>query len=304
MLELIYSESESEDEDEVYELDLEVVALAPLQRFLAFLDIVPNRSEKTPMELFDMFIATGHAVLSKAEIVTVECGTRGQSANPTWLRVREGLCGSSIFKRICTRTVSLTTKPNQDPSKLLKTIMGKSAFDEDELPDAMEFGRIKEPKARALYFSQEKDKHEGLVISERGILLSPDYPFCGSSPDGMLSCRCHEPWLIEIKCCHKKKYQPPHKAAQYYGCKKVNGTWKLPEDHRFYYQIQGQLLFTRRTRCVLVIYSNGKILPIEVPFNPEFAREMMCTLQTFVRQFLVPHIVETSTKSNQTSLNG
>ena len=39
-----------------------------------------------------------------------------------------------------------------------------------------------------------------MKIDEQGFFVSLDCPFIGASPDGIVHCECHAPWLIEVKC--------------------------------------------------------------------------------------------------------
>ncbi len=293
---MLFSGSDSESEDDVYELDGDVIVLSPMQRFLSFLDDTPHWRNCDPSDLLDAFKESDYAALSQEQIHAIEVATRGQSLNPTWIAMRTGLCGSSIFKRIFTRVISLITKQGQDPSKLLKAIMGESPFSEDNVPASIDFGKVNEGKARKMYAEYEKSKHKGLNVMECGLFLSNQYPFCGSSPDGIAVCECHDPWLIEIKCSlSHNKNSTPKQAAKGYGCEEINGVWRLQEDHMYHYQIQGQLALTKKEKCVLVIYTNGKILPVEVQYNPKFVKKMFHNIEVFVRKFLVPHIVEVAT---------
>ena len=49
--------------------------------------------------------------------------------------------------------------------------------------------------------------HSDVTFDRCGLKLSKLHPFMGASPDGIVSCSCHEKSLIEVKCpysCNKQ----------------------------------------------------------------------------------------------------
>lgn len=62
--------------------------------------------------------------------------------------------------------------------------------------DMTEWGHKYEPIARRIYEKISKDK-----VYECGLLIHPEYPWLGASPDGIRDCG----WLLEIKCLYNRK---------------------------------------------------------------------------------------------------
>ena len=46
----------------------------------------------------------------------------------------------------------------------------------------------------------QKQQHVNLSVREIGFHVQVDYPFLGASPDGIVSCDCHDQKLLKIKC--------------------------------------------------------------------------------------------------------
>ena len=66
----------------------------------------------------------------------------------------------------------------------------------------MQYGFAMESSARDWYFATQK-QHVNLSVRETGFHARVDYPFLGASPDGIVSCDCHDQKLLEIKCPSK-----------------------------------------------------------------------------------------------------
>ncbi len=260
--------------------------------FLHSLQLSPEMKTFQTVELYKQFKESQFGTLSPEEINDMEKKTRGQGSNVNWTFMRKGAIGSSIYKRVCTRLTSLKKDKKEDPSKLLRTIMGETSINENRLPGGLAWGRACEPKARALYSLTIKKSHSNAKVQETGLFHSTDHPFLITSPDGIVRCKCHEPWLLEIKSPERFKDDTPLEAAKKYGCIMENGVLKLPSTHEHYYQIQGQLALTKHTRCTLVVFTNLGIHQIDVPYDAEFVHKMLANLEEFSAGYLFPHLVE------------
>jgi hypothetical protein len=71
----------------------------------------------------------------------------------------------------------------------------------------MQWGRQNEPKARNKYRKDLKGNHKCFTCKESGLVISSTYPYLAASPDGEVSCKCHEDGLYEVKCpwTHRNK---------------------------------------------------------------------------------------------------
>ena len=65
---------------------------------------------------------------------------------------------------------------------------------------ATEWGKTNEPVARQEYIKLNAEDHKKTSVVETGLFVSCENPIFGASPDGIVSCECHESGLLEIKC--------------------------------------------------------------------------------------------------------
>ncbi|KAK7499783.1 hypothetical protein BaRGS_00008874 [Batillaria attramentaria] len=66
---------------------------------------------------------------------------------------------------------------------------------------------LHEGTARRAYMKAAQQEHEGLTVEKSGLIVNPDFPFVGASPDGIVSCACcgARSVCLEIKCPFKHK---------------------------------------------------------------------------------------------------
>ena len=61
-----------------------------------------------------------------------------------------------------------------------------------------------ENATKECYFSIFSSSHENLTIRDSGLIINPNYPYIGASPDAIVECKCCGIRCLEIKCpyCH------------------------------------------------------------------------------------------------------
>ena len=104
--------------------------------------------------------------------------------------------------------------------------------------------------------AQEYSKIRNVNYTPCGLIVHPDAPWLGTSPDGLVFDPLAQPpfGLVEIKCPN---------VTSYVDCKYLNmkeGTLLLKESHIYYWQIQGQLMLTGMTWCDFVICAQEDML--------------------------------------------
>lgn len=110
--------------------------------------------------------------------------------SPEWLRARCGSVGASQIADVMAKTKSgySTSRTNLLAQLLCERLTGAPTVTFEN--DAMRWGKLYEPEARAAYcFLANVD------VSEVGMVLHPNLPFTHASPDGCVG----EDGLIEIK---------------------------------------------------------------------------------------------------------
>ena len=99
-----------------------------------------------------------------------------------------------------------------------------------------------------------------------------------------------EDTILEVKCpyAHKDKAICPTTVPY---LKSNGGTLMLNASHNYYYQVQGQMLCTKRKRCLFVIYSFKDLVVIEIPRDELFIKSMLDKLRIFYKSHFEPAII-------------
>ena len=114
--------------------------------------------------------------------------------------------------------------------------------------------------------------HSCLEVTMSGLVIIPEYSWCGASPDGVVhDPGCTDPTrLLEIKCPYNYRDSTPFQAAS----QKVFCYWLekgklvLREHHHYCYEMQGQMAICSRKRCDFVVFTNVGI-SVQWMFFPE-----------------------------------
>jgi hypothetical protein len=122
----------------------------------------------------------------------IEASTRDQAQSKTWFRYRAGRVTASKFK------AAAHTDLSQPSQYLIKSICYPESYRFSN--KATRWGCEHEKTAREAYFHKVASNHLNLTINERGLVIHPEYPHLGASPDGYVKCYCCGCGVIEIKC--------------------------------------------------------------------------------------------------------
>lgn len=198
-----------------------------------------------------------------------------------WRQARCGVVTASNFKHVMAR------KANGDQLKARQTYMRSLAFERiSQVPvheltaKSLAWGKTNEGRARSEY-----EIRSGNVCEEVGLLLHPDMPFVGASPDALVE---HDGG-IEIKCPISEHIHI--------------GTWLdgMPEEHMP--QVQGAMFVTGRQWWDFVSFDvrlgdHPSSLYVErIPRDPAFIATLEDELWQFELELraLVKRVVDRST---------
>ena len=82
----------------------------------------------------------------------------------------------------------------------MKTILSKICGQKNNFKSkAIEWGKTNEPVARQEYIKLNTKDDKKLSVVEVRLFVSCENPILGVSPDGIVSCECHEPWTHRDK---------------------------------------------------------------------------------------------------------
>lgn len=215
---------------------------------------------------------------SPSECEEIELLTRGQADNNNWHSMRKGLLTASNFHKILHST---------NMEKTAESLLNTSKFDGNFVPDAINFGRRFEGKARDMYIKAHRFKHRGTVsgVSVPGLVISNEDPILACSPDGIVECKLCGKFLLEIKCLYKYKHFHPKNALKLSNVCISNddNLLQLRHSHAYFDQIQGQMGVTGIGKCMLVGYTHKGIHTVSVEFDVNFwhsARSMLYKFYT------------------------
>lgn len=167
---------------------------------------------------------------------SVEKATQSQSSSKLWFTYRAGRVTASRMKAVCHTNVA---NPSQS---LVKSICYPEAFSFVSKQTA--WGCKHEKKARDIYCRITSSSHDDFHVLDSGLVINPQWPFIGASPDGVIECSCCGKGVLEIKCpfCHRdSSIISAAKEDPKFCLKEVDGKLTLDETHSYYYQVQTQL---------------------------------------------------------------
>jgi len=121
---------------------------------------------------------------------------------------------------------------------LLKKVMGYEQSDLSHIP-AIRWGIQNESTAREKYASLMSSEHGNFTCDRTGLWINPFYSHLGVSRDGVTSCSCHGNGLLEIKCPYSARSTA---VLSKESCSFLTDSGYLNKKHRYYTQVQGQLM--------------------------------------------------------------
>ena len=112
-------------------------------------------------------------------------------------------------------------------------------------------------KARDRYEKAVRFKHTNLQVAECGLFINPQWPFVGTSPDGIITCDCCSKGVLGIKCHfyhHDESISAVNISDKNSCLSEVDGQISLDHCHAYYYQVQTQIFVCDVEYCDLCVY--------------------------------------------------
>ena len=175
--------------------------------------------------------------------------------------------------------------------------------------------QVKENIARELYLKISILKHDDLTVSGSGLVINPQWPFIGASPDDVIECKCCGKGVLQIKCTYPHRQDSVDSAALNNDtfCLKIHDSdsaLHLDHSHAYYYQVQTQMFVCNVNYCDFCVCT----FPLEkssphierILRNDDFWRECLTEAETFFTTCLLPELMgnwytRPSVKSSNTS---
>lgn len=130
-----------------------------------------------------------------------------------------------------------------------------------------------------------KKSHKDVTVKDVGLMINPEWPHVGASPDGLLICSCCKPRLIEIKCPTCNNIPSVIESRPYLT---AHG---LCKDHMYYYQVQCQLNVSKHNICDFVIWTKENLYIESIAKNSNFWQNCVKQINEFYVQGVLPELL-------------
>lgn len=238
----------------------------------------PHLSTAVPPEVSALTAHWEELKVTPEEAEQLEKNTRDQAKSDQWHQARKCRLTSSNFGRIIKR------------KKDFNDHFFNSIFPEKTIrAAATSYGTAHEQIARQMYAKSNK-----VHVHKCGLVVHPDIPFLGASPDGKV-CDKKVTGILEIKCPYSIRGETIDQAlngekARTLFLEKTDTGVRLKRNHDYWFQVQGQLLVTGAPFCDFVTYTSQDIHVERIVPHHETMKSMMTKLAdvyaTHVREYL------------------
>ena len=148
------------------------------------------------------------------------------SQSEEWYSERSKRITASIFGKILNR------KHIVYPKSLIQTITEKKETRSNFMPAALRWRIDKEAVAIAKY-----EACSGVAVNKCGLVISPEWPWLGCSPDGLIMETSSLSRCIEVKCPYSKREMKLEEAAtsdKSFCLRSADGKFELKRNHQYY----------------------------------------------------------------------
>jgi len=160
---------------------------------------------------------------------------------------------------------------------------------------ACQYGCKHEDIARTAYIEKIQSHHENFIVIQCGLILDPEFPFMGVTPDGLVYCKCCEDRVLEIKCpfsCKNKTFSEVVIDNSSFFLADDGGSLALKEDHMYYYQVQLQMKLCHMQYCDFVAWREGnELFHQTVELDSDFIDSAIRDIEPFIKSAILPELV-------------
>ena len=200
-----------------------------------------------------------------------------QSKCPRWHKERKWRITASRFGEIILAT------ERKDFEKLCKSMYDSC----DIRTDAIIHGHAYESQAVQAFATRT-----GLNVMPAGLFVHLKHPFLAATPDAVGI----EDYLVEVKCPYagRKEHIQPGPFFPCLGFTDVAKThFQLKTNHKWYFQVQGQMACARKNTCFFVMYTFADMYVEKIGFDAEFFSQIMLPkLSNFYVQHWRPFLAD------------
>lgn len=237
-------------------------------------DIAPEMMEKEKTTFISNLQKT------KEERQKIEKDTILQSASSEWLELRRKLLTASNFGRVIKR------RPDVSCGNLVKDLLYKDCISHVK--------SIKHGLENEKIAIEQLSRQNGVEIEPCGLFIDDKLPYLGASPDGI----CKD-MTVEIKCpisAFKMNFEEAvrKKKLPFYKLNK-NDKIIINKKHNWFFQIQGQLHITLKSKCLFGLWL-GENIPMRTEVIEKddtfWKNEMEPKLKMFYCDCILPELID------------
>jgi putative phage-type endonuclease len=204
-----------------------------------------------------------------------------------WKKYRSYMMTSSNFGKIC------KARSDHAHSNIVKNML-HSQEKISKLPAIM-YGKDHEDEAR-----RQLGLQENISIEKCGLFIDEKIEYLGASPDGIV---LEQDAIVEIKCPKSCAEMNVDVAISEGICKiwKVdkNNRVTFNKNHDYYYQVQGQLQVSNKSKCYFAVWSSpNEALKVEVIIRDQkfWKEKMLEKLEIFYNRHFLPELIDSRFK--------
>ncbi len=224
--------------------------------------------------------------ISHKQATNIEVATRDQAKSKLWFCFRSGRVTASRLKAACHTNLS---QPSQS---LIKSVCYPENY--KFTSRATSWGCQHEKEAREAYICEIQTKHLNVTVTDRGLVIDPNYPYLGASPDGYVKCVCCGPGVIEIKCpylCRDRPFLDATDDGRFFLGKDSEGQFYLQHKHAYYYQIQLQMKLCKVQYGDFVVWGKTELVILRINLDEDFISEAMRKAALFFKYGVLPELI-------------
>ena len=180
------------------------------------------------------------------------------------------------------------TDLSQPSQSLLKAICYPDSYRFSTV--ATRWGCVHESAARDTYLARMVKNHLNFTIHDCGLVIHPQYPHLGASPDGFVKCYCCTCGVLEIKCpfsCKDRSFL--QSTGDHTFClETTDGNFVLKREHAYFYQVQLQMELCGVNYCDFVIWRASELV---INKDEAFLIKVIDKATTFFKYGVLPELI-------------
>ena len=204
--------------------------------------------------------------------------TLTQAKTRWWHVYRQGV----VTGTLCLRVVN-QAKKNQNNPKLNKSI--SKFYTSSFTTEAMLWGLSHENDGIQSVYNLFRKSHSGVQIHRSGLIIYPNLPILGGSPDALISCECcHKYHVIEVKAPFRLQNGISNWPILEYMTKDKT----LRKTHSHYAQITLYLGITGTKIGYFCVWAPDGAIVLEIKFDEEYFLNIVKSTESYYFKHYLP----------------